>query len=111
MSGATFRGWMASSVPIGLWIVHLTALASLAQFICEQSELAWVPHVLTVGLALACVPFLVISAQLLHEAATDETETTADLRLLGWLGLGMGGASTLLIVGEGMIVIGVDPCL
>lgn len=111
MSPATFRGWTASSVPIGLWIVHLTALASLARLICERSELAWVPHALTVGLALACVPFLVVSALLLRRGATDETETTADLQLLGRLGLGLGGASVLLIVAEGMIVLGVGPCL
>lgn len=111
MSTATFRGWTASSVPIVLWIAHLTVLASLVRVTCERSELTWVPHALTVGLALACVPFLLMSAQLVREAATDETETTADLRLLGWLGLGMGGASTLLIVAEGMIVIGVGPCL
>jgi hypothetical protein len=111
MSPATFRGWTASSVPIGLWIAHLTALASLTRLTCERSELTWIPHALTVGLALGCVPFLVMSAQLLGETARDETEGPGDLRFLGWMGLAMSGFSALLIVAEGLVVFWVGPCL
>lgn len=111
MNTAGFRGWTASSVPIGLWIVHLTVLAALAQPICDRPELSWIPHALTVGLALGCVPFLLMAARLSVGADPDETEAVADRRFLGLLGLVLGGFSLLLIVAEGLVVLVVDPCL
>lgn len=110
-SRATFRGWTASSVPIALWAIHITALAALAQPLCSRPELSWLPHVLTVGLTLACVPFLLMSLQLVAATSVDETETPDDLHFLGWLGLAMGLTSVVLIVAEGLIVLGVGPCL
>lgn len=111
MSTAGFRGWTASSVPIALWIAHLTALAALARPVCERPELSWVPHALTVGLALACVPFVLMASRLSVGADPDETEAVADRRFLGLLGLALGGFSILLIVAEGLVVLVVSPCL
>lgn len=111
MTNATVRGWTGASVPVGLWIVHLTALAALSETTCDHPELRWVPHVLTVVLVLACLPFLALSAQLLTMTTPDDLEQPADLRALGWLGLAMGITSLVLILAEELVVWVVGPCL
>jgi hypothetical protein len=100
---ATARGWMAASVPIALWIVHLTASAAIVPPVCREG-IGWLPHVLTLALTLACVPCLLISLDLARQGADD------DLRFLGWLGLGLGGISVLLIVVEGVMAGTIAPC-
>lgn len=105
------RGWIACAAPIALWMVHLTALGALAQVSCDHPGLSWVPHAVTAGLLVACLPFLWMAAQLVRRGAVAGTDAGADLTALGWLGLGMGGASVLLIVAEELIVLGVHPCL
>lgn len=108
---ATARGWLACSVPIALWIAHLTAVAAIVEPICTHASLRWLPHALTVGLTLACVPFLAVAAQLVRRPrADDATETRDDLQFLGWLGLALGATSVLLIVAEGLMAVWVDPC-
>jgi hypothetical protein len=99
---ATARGWLAAGAPIALWMAHLTASAAVVPPVCRDG-LGWVPHLLTLALTLACVPFLVIAWGL----ARDRDD---DLRFLGGLGLGLGAFSVLLIVVEGVMAGTIGPC-
>lgn len=100
---ATARGWLAAAAPIALWMVHLTASAAVVPPVCQR-EIGWLLHVLTVALALACMPFLAMAARLARDQADD------DLRFLGGLGLGLGGVSVVLIVVEGLMAGAIAPC-
>jgi hypothetical protein len=100
---AEARGWLAAAAPIGLWMVHLTASAAVVPPVCQRG-LGWLPHLLTVALTLACVPFLMIAGGLARNRDDD------DLRFLGSLGLGLGAASVVLIVVEGAMAGAIPPC-
>jgi hypothetical protein len=109
---ATARGWLACAAPILLWMTHLTVTAVIVDPTCTDSGLRWLPHVLTAVLGLACLPFLAIAVSLTRDGrALAAAETRDDLHFLGLLALGLGAASVLLIVSEGLVAAAVNPCI
>lgn len=102
------RGVISSSAPIGLWAVHVTALAALSDPVCDQPELRWLPHALTAVLLVLCVPFLVPLVGLARRPA--DSAGDGQLRFLGLVGLLMWATSVLLIVAEELFAVGIDPC-
>jgi cytochrome c oxidase subunit IV len=95
--------WTAATLPIFLWVVHLSACAALVNYVCEHPNARWTLDALTIGLAAACIPCGVIS---LAFARRDDRA----LRFVGRLGLAFTIINFLLIVWEGSYVLFLSPC-
>jgi uncharacterized membrane protein SirB2 len=106
-----FLAWTAIVVPIAAWTVHIVALASIVQFVCEHPGLEWIMHTLTVVLALVCVGCLALAWRTARlPNGEDAGSTTANLRFLSHVGLAVAAVNLLLIVVEGSYVFFIDPC-
>jgi predicted MFS family arabinose efflux permease len=97
--------------PIAAWTVHMVALASLVQFVCEHPGWEWVMHALTVALALVCVACLAIAWRYARlPNGEDAGSTTANLRFLSHVGLAVAAVNLILIGAEGVVVLFVNAC-
>jgi hypothetical protein len=102
------RGWISATAPIGLWAIHIVALASLSDPVCDRPELSWVQHALTALLLVLCIPFLLVLAQLWRQPADGVDDR--QLRFVGALGLVLGVTSVVLILAEEAFALLVDAC-
>lgn len=108
-----FRLWYATTAGIGLWLVHLTTLASLVNVTCEHPWVEWIMHGTTVGLAIATLLALRWCRVLIRESGGEDDEANnlaGRLRFMGWFGGLIELISLLLILAEGAYVLVIDPC-
>jgi hypothetical protein len=105
--GHGFRLWFCIVGGIVIWMVHISAIASLAGVSCSHPNVKWVMHALTVGLGALTIVAIVGCRALLrdHDAAPElARDEPSRLRFLAVFGLWTGGFSLLLIVWEGAYV-------
>jgi hypothetical protein len=95
--------WIAATLPIGLWIVHLSACAALVGYVCEHPNARWTLDALTIGLALACLPCGAVALMMMRRA-------DRALRFVGRLGVAFTVANLVLILWEGAYVLFLSPC-
>ena len=105
--------WYATLGGIALWMIHLVALAALADLACEHPATEWVMHGLTVGLAGASLAAAWMSWALVRgrrSHASDRGDLDGRLRFMGLFGLLVALNSVALIVWEGLYVPVIDAC-
>jgi hypothetical protein len=95
--------WIAATLPIFLWIVHLSACAALVGYVCDHPSTRWTLDALTIGLALACLPCGAVSL-----AFTRRDDRA--LRFVGRLGVAFTIINIILILWEGAYVLFLSPC-
>ncbi len=105
--GHGFRLWFSVVGGIVIWMVHISAIASLAGISCAHPNVNWVMDAVSVGLGLLTIVAMLGCAALLrdHDDAPDlARDEPSRLRFLAVFGLWTGGFSLLLIVWEGIYV-------
>jgi hypothetical protein len=106
-----FLAWSVIVVPIAAWTVHMFALASMVQLMCEHPGVEWVMHALTIGLSLVCVGCFALAWRTARiPNGEDAASTTANLRFLSHVGLAVAAVNLLVIALEGVYVVFLDPC-
>jgi hypothetical protein len=108
-----FRLWFCIVGGIVIWMVHISAIASLAGVSCTHPNVKWVMHAITIVLALLTVVAILGCRALLrdHDLAPDlARDEPSRLRFLAVFGLWTGGFSLLLIVWEGAYVAFLRTC-
>jgi hypothetical protein len=105
--GQVLAGWAATVLPIGAWMVHLTASAALVRTACEHRSVIWVIHGLTLATALFCIACIGVGVWLRRRP--NEPDNGA-LRFLGVLAVSVAFVNLLVIVWEGAFAAFLDPC-
>lgn len=101
--------WLAVTGGIAAWLVHLSALASLAPAACGRAGVEWVMHGLTIGLGALCAWAAVVCWRLVSSAGPGDGPARRT-RYLGRFGLLVAVTNLVLIVAEGAFVVMIDPC-
>lgn len=104
--------WFAVLAGIAAWMVHLIALASLAQWTCNDDGKRWVLDALTVATAAVTVFAIWLCLGILRGAQDDEAGGTPAARnhWLAVFGLMMGAINLALILLEGSFAWFISPC-
>ena len=99
--------WFCVVGGIGLWMIHISAVVSLARLTCTHPDAEWAAHGATFVLGLLTILGMWGCRNLLHlnrDANELDRDHPARMRFLATFGLWTGGFSLLLIVWEGMYV-------
>lgn len=96
--------WIALTTGIAMWAIHLVASAALVEPVCKDGSLTWILNALTVGTAAITLGAGVVCVRLVRDPSPNT-------RFLGVLGLLTNAINFMLIVGEGLFIIGVQPCV
>lgn len=104
--------WFAVLAGIVAWLVHLVALASLAQWTCNDDGKRWVLDALTLATAAVTVFAMWLCLGILRGAQDDEAAGTPGgrTRWLAVFGLMMGAINLALILLEGSFAWFISPC-
>lgn len=100
--------WFALLAGIAAWATHITALAALTEWVCDESGV-WLLHLLTGVTAVPTIAALALSARLVR-CWPGESPVARRSRFLGRLALLLNGISLALILAEGSYVLFIDPC-
>ena len=107
--------WAAVLVGIPAWLVHLTFVASMVEFVCRHPSWLWTLHFATALSAVVTLAGMVVCFDLLRAAGLadpeeDDGSSVGLSRFLAGLGLLLGAANLALILLEGSYVIFVRRC-
>lgn len=89
------------------WMAHLIGQSALTGYVCETGEL-WPMHAITVATAAATAHALWVGWRIAK--ATDPSPNLQAARLLGWLAVFFNIFNIILIVGEWVPVLYLNPC-
>ena len=104
--------WFAALVGIGAWMVHITAVSSLAKYACKSDGTLWTLHLATVVTAAITAVGIWICLAVMRSAEDEESSGTmaGNQNFVGVFGLTTGAFSLLLIVFEGSYAFFLSPC-
>ncbi|MDQ4134459.1 MAG: hypothetical protein M3179_14945 [Actinomycetota bacterium] len=108
-----FLLWFAALAGIGAWMVHITLVSSITEFMCTKSETEWLVHAGTVVTAAVTVVATVMCLAAVREAhdPDDAGTLSGNIRFVGIFGVMTGVISLLLILLEGSYVFFLDACV